>query len=125
VQEQYFPPCIETLMKGIADGKKRAVFILVNFLRNMGWDLEKVEKTVSEWNAKNYPQLRTNYLRSQLRWHFRQDRNLLPPNCDNLNFYSSLNICKPDNFCKNGDRLTIKNPVNYPFRKMRKSQKPK
>jgi DNA primase large subunit len=105
----------------VADGKKRSVFILVNFLRNMGWDLDKIEKKLSEWNEKNYPTLRTNYLRGQLRWHFRQDRNLLPPNCDNQNFYRSLGICNPDKFCKsNTERITLKNPVNYPFRKMKK-----
>jgi len=120
IPEQYFPPCVETALKGVADGKKRSVFILVNFLRNMGWDLDKIEKKLSEWNEKNYPALRTNYLRGQLRWHFRQDRNLLPPNCDNQNFYRSLGICNPDKFCKSGEKITLKNPVNYPFRKMKK-----
>ncbi len=124
VQEQYFPPCISSILKGVADGKKRSVFILVNFLRNMGWDLEKVEKKLSEWNEKNYPPLRTNYLRTQLRWHFRQDRNLLSPNCDNQNFYISMNVCNPDNFCKGGsENITIKNPVNYPFRKLKRTDK--
>ena len=123
VQEQYFPPCIASILKGVTDGRKRSVFILVNFLRNTGWDLEKVEKKLSEWNEKNYPPLRTNYLRTQLRWHFRQDRNLLPPNCDNQNFFLSMNVCNPDNFCKSGEQITIKNPVNYPFRKLKKNQK--
>ncbi len=125
VQEQYFPPCInDYLLKGLADGKKRGVFILINFLRNMGWDLDKVEKKVTEWNEKNYPPLRTNYLRTQLRWHFRQDRNLLPPNCSSEQFYISMGICHPDACCKSGtDKITIKNPVNYPFRKMKKNQR--
>jgi hypothetical protein len=120
IPEQQFPPCVSSILKGVADGKKRSVFVLVNFLRNMGWDLEKIEKRLVEWNEKNYPSLRSNYLRGQLRWHFRQGRNLLPPNCDNEMFYRNIGVCNPDNFCKTGDKITLKNPVNYPFRKMRK-----
>jgi hypothetical protein len=77
-----------------------------------------------EWNSKNVPPLRNSYLRTQLRWHFRQDRNLLPPNCDNENFYVAMSICHPDNICKgNIDKITIKNPVNYPFRKLKLKKK--
>lgn len=120
IPEQYFPPCVQLIGKGLADGRKRSVFILINFLRNMGWDLEKLEKKMMEWNEKNYPALRANYLRTQLRWHLRQERNLLPPNCDNQQFYVSMGVCSPDNICKGGtDKITIKNPVNYPFRKMK------
>ena len=90
IPEEYFPPCIKEILKGRADGRKRSVFILINFLRNMGWNTEQVEKRLVEWNEKNYPPLRVNYLRSQLRWHFSQDRNLLPPNCDNQNFYKQM-----------------------------------
>jgi DNA primase large subunit len=125
VPEEHFPPCIKNhIFKGVTDGRKRSVFILVNFLRNMGWNVDQIEKRLVEWNEKNYPPLRTNYLRSQLRWHFRQDRNLLPPNCDNQNFYISMGVCDPDEICKGGtDKITIKNPANYPFRKMRKPLK--
>lgn len=120
IPEEYFPPCIKKILKGLSDGRKRSVFILVNFLRNMGWDAEKIEKRLIEWNEKNYPSLRANYLRSQLRWHFRQDRNLLPPNCDNQTFYFDMNVCDPDEICKGGtEQITIKNPVNYSFRKMK------
>lgn len=121
IPEEYFPPCIkEHMLKGLQDGKKRGVFVLINFLRNMGWDLEKLENMLVEWNSKNYPPLRTNYLRTQLRWHMRQERNLLPPNCDNPQFYSSIGICHPDSICKGGtEKITIKNPVNYPFRKLK------
>lgn len=124
MQEQLFPPCITQILQGLPDGKKRSVFILVNFLKNMGWDLEKIEKRLIEWNEKNYPPLRTNYLRTQLRWHFRQDRNLLPPNCDNVNFYQDMKVCNPDSICKAGtERIVIKNPVNYPFRKLKRTKK--
>ncbi len=125
VPEEYFPPCIKYILDNkLTDGRKRAVFILVNFLRNMGWDLDKIEKRVTEWNEKNVAPLGLAYLRGQLRWHFRQDRNLLPPNCENENFYKSMGLY--DICCKNIDHTQIKNPVNYPFRKMRnESQKNK
>jgi len=124
IPEESFPPCIREISKGLADGRKRSVFILINFLRNMGWSLEKIEEQLVKWSEKNYPPLRPNYLRTQLRWHFRQDRNLLPPNCDNEQFYLNMRVCLPDETCKAGtDKIVIKNPVNYPFRKMSKGQK--
>ncbi|MFH0711047.1 MAG: hypothetical protein V1944_00550 [Candidatus Aenigmatarchaeota archaeon] len=121
IPEEYFPPCIQHILQGVADGRKRSVFILVNFLRNMGWSLDKVEERLLLWNEKNYPPLRTNYIRTQLRWHFRQERNLLPPNCDNENFYKQMglyDICQ-----KAHQHMGIKNPVNYPFRKMGREMK--
>lgn len=124
VPEEYFPPCVQIALHGLTDGKKRSLFILTNFLRNMGWSLEKIENKIMEWNEKNVPPIRTNYLRTQLRWHFRQERNLLPPNCDNQNFYISMGICKPDETCTNGtDKIIIKNPVNYPFKRLKIGKK--
>lgn len=121
IPENYFPPCIKHMLdNGLTDGKKRAVFILVNFLRNMGWDFDKIEKKLTEWNEKNSPPLRTAYLRGQLRWHFRQDRNLLPPNCDNENFYKAMGL---SHLCNELHEEGIKNPVNYPFRKMKREGK--
>jgi len=126
VSEEYFPPCVHNTLKGLTDGKKRSVFVLINFLRNMGWDIDKMEKKLVEWNQKNYPPLRNNYLRSQLRWHTRQEKSLLPPNCDNPNFYTNYKVCTPDEICRGGtDKITIKNPVSYPFRKMKRTGKRK
>ncbi len=120
IPEEFFPPCMKLIINGLQDGRKRSIFVFINFLRNMGWSLEKVEKKLLEINEKNYPPLRANYLRTQLRWHFRQDRNLLPPNCDNVNFYDHIGICKPDEICEN---KLIKNPINYPFRKLKREKK--
>jgi len=119
--EKFFPPCILKILNGMPDGRKRSVFILNNFLRNMGWDSEKIENQLIQWNEKNKPPLPQNYVKTQFRWHNRQKRNLLPPNCDNQNFYVSMGVCLPDEICKAGtNRITIKNPVNYPFRKIKK-----
>lgn len=115
IDEKFFPPCILKIMKGgLSDGRKRSVFLLITFLRNMGWEWPEIEKTLFEWNEKNLPPSRQNYIRTQLRWHIRQPRNLLPPNCDG-DFYKGLGNCLPDDFCKG-----MKNPVNYPFRKMKR-----
>ncbi|MBS3155442.1 hypothetical protein J4404_03005, partial [Candidatus Woesearchaeota archaeon] len=38
IKEEFFPPCISSIMKGLPqDGRKRSVFILLNFLNNMNW----------------------------------------------------------------------------------------
>jgi DNA primase large subunit len=121
INKKYFPPCVLRILGGLHDGRKRSVFILNNFLRNMGWDWEKIEAELMEWNERNAMPLPQRYIRTQLRWHKRQRRNLLPPNCDNQNFYSSMNVCLPDEVCKAGtSKITIKNPINYPFRKMKR-----
>ncbi|MEM5793939.1 MAG: hypothetical protein QXS48_03250 [Candidatus Aenigmatarchaeota archaeon] len=125
IPEEFFPPCVQNILKGLSDGRKRSVFILINFLKNMGWDLEKIEKTLTEWNSRNSPPLRANYLRTQIRWHLRQERNLLPPNCDNPNFYADIKVCTPDEFCKSDEKIVIKNPVNYPFKKLKIGKKKK
>ncbi|MCD6371770.1 MAG: hypothetical protein J7L39_03570 [Candidatus Aenigmarchaeota archaeon] len=126
IPEKYFPPCIKTILKGLADGRKRSIFVLVTFLKNMGWNNEEIEKVINEWNQRNTPPLRQSFIRTQLRWHFRQERNLLPPNCDNPNFLPNYGVCKPDNICKGGTgEIVIKNPINYPFKLILRKKKSK
>jgi len=120
IPEEFFPPCIKKILGGLSDGRKRAIFILVTFLRNMNWSLEEIEKKIYEWNEKNKPPLRGNYLRTQLRWHFRQDRNLLPPNCDSKNFYEDMGL---KDACQECLKLGIKNPINYPFAVLKRKKK--
>jgi len=119
--ENFFPPCILKILNGMSDGRKRSVFILNNFLRNMGWTPDKIEKKLIEWNKKNKPPLPERYIRTQYRWHNRQKRNILPPNCEHQNFYVSMGVHLPDEVCKGWTKeVTLKNPVNYPFRKIKK-----
>ncbi|MBI2630075.1 hypothetical protein HYW76_03160 [Candidatus Pacearchaeota archaeon] len=101
-----YPPCIEQIMKGMADGKKRALFILINYFRSLNFELEEIEKKLMEWNKKNNPPLRDGYILAQLSWAKRQ-KSTLPPNCDK-DYYSGIAVCNPDNLCRK-----IKNPVNY------------
>lgn len=118
---KYFPPCISKALNGLDDGKKRFLFVLLNFLKNTGYNHEEIKNIVFEWNKKNKEPLRENYITAQLTWHKRQNNNILPKNCpinkDDLsnnseNIYVDLGICNPDNLCK-----LIKNPVNYATRK--------
>jgi hypothetical protein len=106
-----FPPCIISILQGIKqDGRKRALFILINFFKSLKLGEEEIEKKIEEWNKKNYNPLKEGYIRSQLSWHSRQ-KAMLPPNCDKPH-YKDLAVCLRDNFCK-----FVKNPVNYAIKK--------
>jgi len=106
-----YPPCILEISKGIKqDGRKRALFILINFFKSLKLSNEELEKKIEEWNKKNYKPLKQGYITSQLNWHVRQ-KAMLPPNCDKPH-YKDLAVCKTDSFCK-----FIKNPVNYAIKK--------
>lgn len=113
IPEQYFPDCIKKISKGLVDGKKRAVFILINFLRSVGWTPEQVEQYVHEWNKRNPEPLRENYLLGQLRYA-RTKSPILPPNCSNTAYYQSLGIKCAENVC-----MRCKNPVNRAKRAVR------
>lgn len=116
IGKKFFPPCIKNILKGLEDGRKRSVFILINFLKKMGWDYDRIEKLLNEWNEKNEEKLRQTYLQSQLRWHKDITDPYTPPNCDNEGYYKDMRVCEPDRFCEK-----IKNPVTYPFKKMKKN----
>jgi hypothetical protein len=40
IPEEYFAPCIKKGLSGLQDGKKRFLFILINFLKCVGWNPE-------------------------------------------------------------------------------------
>jgi hypothetical protein len=113
IGEEFFPPCIKLIFNGIEDGKKRAVFVLINFLSSCGWEPDMVEKKILEWNEKNREPLRPVYILGQTRYAKQQGkRNLPPPNCNNPNYYLGIGVCKPDEFCPR-----IKNPLQYAKKK--------
>lgn len=121
VSEEFFPPCIKNILKGgLEDGKKRCIFILINFLRKMGWEWDKVQERLIEWNEKNPDSLRENYLLGQINWHKRKKENILPPNCSNASYYKDIRICEEENLCKR-----VKNPVNYTLIKLNAFKKNK
>jgi DNA primase catalytic subunit len=115
LSENNLPPCIKKILKGVSDGRKRSVFILINLFRSIGMDREELEKRIYSWNEKNNPPLKKGYVKSQLSWSFR-GKPIMPPNCKE--FYQGIGVCDPDNFCR-----MIKNPVNYVVRKSFSSTK--
>ncbi|MEW6063172.1 MAG: DNA primase small subunit domain-containing protein [Nanoarchaeota archaeon] len=119
IDKKFFPPCINLLSSGIKnDGRKRALFILLNFLKSTGYSNEDINKFFLDWNKKNYEPLKEGYIKSQLEWNKRQKQNLPPPNCPHaythINYYKELQVCYSDDFCK-----TIKNPLQYAIKKSR------
>jgi len=108
-----YPPCIAEIMKGLSDGRKRALFILINYFRSLGLEWEEIEKKIEEWNKLNKPALRQGYILSQLNWAKRQ-KVILPPNCI-TDWYKGIGVCNADDLCSR-----IKNPVNYTVRKQRR-----
>jgi len=119
IPETLFPPCIKNISKGLADGRKRSLFTLLNFLQSSNWKWEDIEKFIYEWNEKNNPPLRENYLRSQLRWHRSRGKQILPPNCSHPGWYEDFSVCKPDSIC-GGKEKTIKNPFNYAMKMIKR-----
>ncbi|MEK6825183.1 MAG: hypothetical protein AABY00_00175 [Nanoarchaeota archaeon] len=113
VTDEMFPAPIKKLLRGgLQDGKKRGVFILITFLRACGFPREVVEIKISDWNKLNQPPLKAGYLKSQIDWHFRQKKKILPPNYENPSFYKDLGLLdkKPD----------VKNPLVDVMRSVRK-----
>jgi transcription initiation factor TFIIIB Brf1 subunit/transcription initiation factor TFIIB len=116
IPEEFFPPCIKNILKGLKDGRKRAMFALMNFLTLTGYSYDSVGKVFEEWNSRNFEPLREVTLKGQIRYHSMHKKRILPPNC--RKFYEDLHVCQPDNLC-----MKIKNPVNYAIIKTKILQK--
>jgi len=116
IPKDLFPPCIKNILSGLSDGRKRALFILQNFLSSVGWNYEDAERLILEWNQNNKEPLRENYVKGQLRYR-KGGKRVLPPNCSNKMYYSDIGVCTPDALCQK-----IRNPVNYSKIRMRSYQ---
>jgi DNA primase large subunit len=88
--------------------------MLINFLSNVGWGYDEIEKKLKEWNEINEEPLKEVYILGQLRHYKGRKDKILPPNCDNKSYYEDMRVCNPDNLCNK-----VKNPVNYSLRKAR------
>jgi len=108
---EFYPPCMKLLLQGMkSDGRKRALFILLNFLKSLNLDNDKLKEKIMEWNKLNFNPLREGYIFAQLSW-FSKKKPVLPPNCIHA-LYKEIGLCHPDFFCQK-----IKNPVNYTIAK--------
>jgi acetone carboxylase gamma subunit len=112
VTDEMFPQPIKKLLRGLEEGRKRGLFVLLTFLRSTGFSAEEINKRVREWNEKNSPPLKEGYVRSQIEWHLKQNKKILPPNYSNDAFYRDIGILdkKPE----------TKNPLVDVMRKIRK-----
>jgi hypothetical protein len=108
IGEENFPPCINLILQGLEDGKKRSCFALINFLVSCGWEYDMIEKKLLQWNELNKEALRDQYIVGQLRYSRQQGKVMPPPSCSNPNYYKGLQVCHPDELC-----ARIKNPLQY------------
>lgn len=113
IAQELYPPCIKKALAGMReDGRKRCLFILINFLRSLSLSMEDVEKKVEEWNKLNYKPLQRGYIVAQLDW-YKNHKVMPPPNCDK-SYYRDIGLCNPDFFC-----TKIKNPLSYISKRLR------
>src|SRR3989344_3232994 len=101
-----FPSSIKKGLLGLEDGRKRFLFVLLNFLKSLNYENNEIDKIIHEWNMKNKEQLKEGYIRSQLLWHGRQGK-ILPPNFSNKAYYDDIGLKPGEN------ELKFKNPINY------------
>ena len=109
LSEAHFPPSIKKILQGIADGRKRALFVLINLFRSIGMDKEELEKRIDDWNKKNKIPLEQGYIKAQLSWSYR-NKVVPPPNFDK-DYYQGIGVIPTQ------EELRYKNPVNYVVRK--------
>ncbi|VVB75459.1 DNA primase large subunit PriL [Candidatus Tiddalikarchaeum anstoanum] len=111
VPPEQFPPCIKNILLGMEDGKKRGLFVLINYLRSAKYSFEEIDDITKAWNLKNKEPLKDSYIKSQITWA-KKTNSYLPPNCNASMYYTDIRVCKKDNICEN-----IKNPLNYSYKK--------
>jgi len=100
-----FPPSIKKILQGVKDGRKRALFVLLNFFRSIGIEKQELEKRIEDWNRKNEIPLKEGYIKSQLAWSYR-NKIVLPPNYDK-DYYKGIGIIPTE------EELRYKNPVSF------------
>ncbi len=110
VPEEFFPPCIKKGMAGLEDGRKRFMFILINFLKSSGWVMNEIDEKITEFNKNNPEPVDESYVRGQVSYASKRAESFPPPNCAAAGYYNDLKICEPDNIC-----AKIKNPLGYAF----------
>ncbi|MBW3011931.1 hypothetical protein KY311_01995, partial [Candidatus Woesearchaeota archaeon] len=108
VPEDRFPPCIKAILNGLEDGRKRGLFILVNFMLSCGWSHEQTQARLIEWNKQNAKPLREQDIINRVNYSKQKKQVAPPPNCDNKTYFVDIGVCKPDHIC-----ARIKNPVTY------------
>ncbi len=109
---EHWPPCIHKILGGLDDGRKRGLFVLLNFFGSVGFEYKDVESLVSGWNSRNRPPLNDVYVQGQLAY-FRPRKRMLPPNCQNPGYYSDMGVKCPESICSR-----CRNPAAFARMKM-------
>jgi hypothetical protein len=112
--EANLPPSITKILQGVRDGRKRAVFILINLFRSIGMEKAELEKRVYAWNERNEIPLKTGYIKSQLSWSYR-NKIMPPPNYDK-DYYKGIGIIPTE------EEIRYKNPASYVIKKTFQNQ---
>jgi DNA-directed RNA polymerase subunit RPC12/RpoP len=109
LKDDDFPPTFKKILEGVADGKKRALFALINFFRGIGLEKEDLEKRIFEWNKKNETPLKIGYITGQLSWSYKR-KSFMPPNFT-TDYYKGIGVIPTS------EELKLKNPVTYVIKK--------
>ena len=105
LSDKNFPPSIQKILQGMEDGRKRALFILLNLFRSAGMEKDELEKRIYDWNKKNKIPLKEGYIKSQLLWSYRNK--IIPPPNFEKDHYKGIGIIPTE------EELRYKNPVSY------------
>ncbi|PSH01568.1 MAG: hypothetical protein BRC26_03275, partial [Nanohaloarchaea archaeon QH_8_44_6] len=116
--EEFFPPTINNILEGLEDGRKRGLFVLINFFRTLGYSWPEIKTKIWEWNDENHEPLRESYVKGQLNWHQQRGEVVPPPNYDANGYYKDMQVYEGDNL-----EEKVSNPVSYAFRKANRGQR--
>ena len=111
--DKNFPPSVQKILLGLKDGKKRALFILLNFFRSLNLESGEIERRLYEWNAKNDPPLKEGYIYTQILWSMKKPP-VMPPSFDK-DYYKGIGIIPTE------EEIRLKNPVTYMVSKSQKA----
>jgi DNA primase catalytic subunit len=109
ISDEYFSPSIKKILSGLSDGRKRALFVLINLFRSIGMERDELETRIYDWNKKNAIPLKDGYIKAQILWSYR-NKIVPPPNYDK-DYYAGIGVIPTE------EEIRCKNPVNYVARK--------
>ena len=114
LSDKHFPQSIQKILQGLDDGRKRALFILINLFRSIGMEKEELEKRIYLWNSKNKIPLKEGYIKSQILWSYR-NKIVPPPNFDK-DYYKGIGIIPTE------EEIRFRNHINYILKKHRREK---
>ena len=118
IPEECFPETIKKLLEGgFSDGKKRAFFVLRNFLICVGWSSDEIKTRLDAWNSTHLEPIRDTIFKTQLNYAdqmIKRNERMLPPNFSQINFYSDIiGELSEYKIAKNPLSLAIRRYNNY------------